>query len=62
MEKKVSMSAIKKDEEREYRIEMEIIVDAYGPEEQAIGWHCHLDDALDFPFKAVVFKKEAFRL
>ena len=26
-----------KDEEREQRIEMEIIGDAYGPEEQALG-------------------------
>ena len=24
--------------DREERIEMEIIVDAYGPEEQAMGW------------------------
>ena len=28
-----------KDEEREERIHMEIIVDAYGPEEQAMGWY-----------------------
>jgi calcium binding protein len=27
-----------KDQEREERINMEIIVDAYGPEEQAMGW------------------------
>jgi hypothetical protein len=27
-----------RDEEREQRITMEIIVDAYGPEEQAMGW------------------------
>ena len=26
------------DDEREERIVMEIIVDAYGPEEQAMGW------------------------
>jgi hypothetical protein len=30
---------------------MEIIVDAYGPEEQAMGWHCYLADNLAFPFK-----------
>jgi hypothetical protein len=28
-----------RDEEREQRITMEIIVDAYTPEEQAMGWY-----------------------
>jgi Calcium binding len=28
----------RRDAEREQRISMEIIVDAYGPEEQAMGW------------------------
>jgi len=32
------MSKRPRDEEREQRIETEIIVDAYGPEEQALGW------------------------
>ncbi len=41
-----------KDEEREQRIHMEIIVDAYGPEEQAMGWYSYLDDILQFPFSA----------
>ena len=40
------------DEEREERIQMEIIVDAYGPEEQAMGWYYYLDDILQFPFSA----------
>ncbi|WAK01356.1 calcium-binding protein [Methylobacter sp. YRD-M1] len=31
------MEKRKKDEEREHRIEMEAIVDAYCPEEQAMG-------------------------
>jgi hypothetical protein len=31
---------------------MEIVVDAYGPEEQAMGWYYYLDDTLNFPFKA----------
>ena len=30
------------DLEREERITMEIIVDAYGPEEQAMGWYYYL--------------------
>ena len=38
--------------EREERIQMEIVVDAYGPEEQAVGWYCYLGDALGFPFSA----------
>src|SRR5438874_9517852 len=41
-----------KDEEREQRIEMEIIADAYGPEEQAMGWYNYLADTLHFPFSA----------
>ena len=41
-----------KDEEREERIHMEIIVDAYGPEEQVMGWYNYLDDTLLFPFYA----------
>jgi hypothetical protein len=39
-----------KDEAREERIHMEIVVDAYGPEEQAMGWYNYLDDTLQFPF------------
>ncbi len=31
---------------------MEIVVDAYGEEERATGWHCHLQDRLTFPFLA----------
>ncbi len=38
------------DEEREERIHMEIIVDAYGPEEQAMGWYYYLADTIQYPF------------
>ena len=41
-----------KDEAREERIQMEIIVDAYGPEEQAMGWYYYLEGNLHFPFSA----------
>jgi len=41
-----------RDEKREQRITMEIIVDAYGPEEQAMGWYYSLQDQLQFPFLA----------
>ena len=40
------------DEEREQRIQNEIIVDSYDPEEQALGWYNYLDDTLQFPFSA----------
>ncbi len=46
------MTARAKDEEREERIQMEIIVDAYGPEEQSSGWYNYLSDTLQFPFSA----------
>jgi hypothetical protein len=53
------MSRRAKDEEREQRIEMEIIVDAYGPEEQALGWHSYLSEKLQFPFSARCVKRRA---
>jgi hypothetical protein len=43
---------VKKDEEREHRIAMEAIVDAYGSEEQALGWYYYLDAKITFPFTA----------
>ena len=38
---------------------MEIIVDAYGPEEQAMGWYFYLQEKLQFPFTAVCNVKRA---
>ncbi len=46
------MPRTEKDEKREERIKMEIIVDTYGSKEQAMGWYAYLDDTLDFPFEA----------
>ena len=46
------MSKEEKDEAREDRIVMEIIVDAYNEEEQAMGWYYYLEEKLGFPFKA----------
>ena len=43
----------KLDEEREERIAMEIIVDAYGLEEQAMVWYYYHKDTIEFPFSAV---------
>ena len=41
------MIRTERDEERDERIEMEIIVDTYSLEEQVMGWHAYLDDTLD---------------
>ena len=38
---------------------MEAIVDAYTPEEQAMGWYYYLDDRLRFPFRAECTKRRA---
>ncbi len=40
------------DPAREERIELEVVVDADDPEEQASAWHCYLEDRLAFPFAA----------
>lgn len=47
-----TMKKRRKDSEREDRIHNEAIVDAYGPEEQAMGWHHYLANKLSFPFQA----------
>jgi len=46
------MARPKTDPIREDRIHNEAIVDAYGPEEQAMGWYYHLESKLRFPFQA----------
>jgi hypothetical protein len=46
------MSKPKKDRIREERIRNEAVVDAYGPEEQAMGWYYYLENKLRFPFQA----------
>lgn len=46
------MPKSRKNSAREERIENEIVVDAYGPEERAMGWYYYLEDKLRFPFRA----------
>ena len=46
------MGKRKRDLTREDRIQNEVIVDAYGPEEQALGWYYYLEDKIRFPFQA----------
>jgi len=46
------MTKRNKEPVREDRIQNEVVVDAYGPEEQAMSWYYYLDDKLRFPFRA----------
>ena len=46
------MAKPKKDPVREERIENEAVVDAYGPEERAMGWYYDLENRIRFPFQA----------
>ena len=46
------MEKRKRDPTREDRIQNEVIVDAYGPEEQALGWYYYLEGKIRFPFQA----------
>ena len=55
----MAKAKLRKNKDREERIAMEIIVDAYGPEEQAMGWYYYLEEKLQFPFKAVCSAKRA---
>jgi hypothetical protein len=50
------MEKKQEDKEREERIYDDIIVDAYGDEEQALGWQTYLHDTLQFPFEAKCIK------
>ena len=49
----------KRDEVRENRIEMEIVVDCYNEEERAMGWFGYLQDQLEFPFTATCIEKRS---
>lgn len=51
------MAKVEQDAEREERITMEIVVDAYEPQEQAMGWYYYLQDTMQFPFTAVSISK-----
>ena len=47
------------DKERENRITMEIVVDAYEEHEQVMGWYVYLENKLQFPFTATCITKRA---
>lgn len=54
-----NMSGHPRDDVRQQRIENEIIVDAYGPEEQALGWYYYLESNLQFAFRAKCIAERA---
>jgi len=47
----------RRDRERERRIELEIVVDAYDTHERAMGWYYYLEGQLKFPFTATCTAK-----
>ena len=53
------MAKAKLNAEREHRIEMEVVVDAYTEEERALSWYYYLEQQLSFPFEANVRKAMA---
>lgn len=53
------MAKVIKNPEREERIEMEVVVDAYDEVERALGWYYYLKDTLCFPFSAKCIDKRA---
>jgi hypothetical protein len=46
------MAKPKRDPIREERIDNEVVVDAYEPEERAMSWYYYLEDKMRFPFRA----------
>jgi hypothetical protein len=54
--------SVPRDEAREERIQMEIIVDAYNADEQALGWYYYLERAMTVPFLARCVAERAISL
>ena len=53
------MAKPKRDPVREERIHNEVVVDAYGREEQAMGWYYYLEDKIPFPLQATCIAAKA---
>ena len=53
------MAKVKTNRDRERRIEMEVVVDAYDEYERAAAWYSYLHDRLVFPFTASCINKRA---
>ncbi len=50
--RKMPQGKPERDEAREERIEMEIVVDCYDEEERVMGWYNYLEDRLHVPITA----------
>ncbi len=48
--KKPRKTEAKRDENREDRISIDIVIDAHDKERRVMGWYYYLDDKLNFPF------------
>ena len=48
-----------RNEEREHRINMEIVVDAYNEHEVAMGWYHSLEERMSVPFRAQCIRERA---
>ena len=55
----MTKTKVNKNKTREDRISMEIVVDANGPEEQAMGWYYYLEEKIQFPFTALCTAKRS---
>jgi len=53
------MPSVKENKDREHRIHIDIIVDAYDEQERAMGWYYYLEDKLRFPLLARCVAKRA---
>ncbi len=53
------MSRVPENPDREDRIIMEAVVDAYDEEERAMGWYYYVQDKLSCPFKAQCLSKRS---
>jgi hypothetical protein len=51
-EEEPTVARIREQPAREHRILFEIVVDAYGESERALGWYYYLEEKMDFPFQA----------
>jgi len=50
---------IEENADREERIIMEVVVDAYDEYERAMGWYYYVADGLEFPFQARCIDKKS---
>jgi hypothetical protein len=57
--KKKPQGKPERDEAREERISMEIVVDAYDESERAMGWYYYLEENLHMPFTARCIRERA---